>query len=119
MILNIGLDVATGGRLDIADVAAVLHEHHVPLLAIREHQSDTEATAVVRLSCDPLVVAAAMRAAYDIAEDLGQDCIAVYNPIIAVGQLIGPRAERWGTFNPAFFLLPDGSRLAEPVGDDA
>ena len=118
MILNIGLDVATGGRLDISDVAAVLHEHHVPVHAIREYQSDTEATAVVRLSCDPLVIAAAMAAAYDIAEGLGQDCIAIYNPIIAVGQLIGPRADKWGTFDPSRFLLPDGSRLAERVGAD-
>ena len=116
MILNIGLDVATGGRLCVSDVAAVLHQHHVPVLAIREHHSDTEATAVVRLSCMPEVIAAAMAAAYGIAEDLGQDCIAIYNPLIAVGQLIGPRADKWGMFDPSCFLLPDGSRLAEKIG---
>lgn len=113
MILNIGLNVGSDQTLGLSEVASVLREHHVPFLSIREHRSDTEATAVVRLSCAPEIMAAAMSAAYHISEDLGQECIAIYNPIIAVGQLVGPLAERWGTFNPAFFLLPDGSRLAQ------
>jgi len=34
----------------------------------------------------------------------GQDCYAAYCPDTGDGQLIGPRADQWGEFNPAFFI---------------
>jgi len=40
-----------------------------------------------------------------LAQDLGQDCIAVrYGD--GTGELIGPHAEDWGEFNPAYFVNP-------------
>lgn len=33
-----------------------------------------------------------------------QDCYAAYWPDTGDGLLVGPRAEQWGEFNPAFFI---------------
>jgi hypothetical protein len=49
------------------------------------------------------------------ANELGQECIALYYPGAEFGQLIGPRAAAWGEFNPEFFLMPDGTRMAAPT----
>ena len=46
---------------------------------------------------------------------LGQDCIAYYgipHHGQARGHLAGPNAAAWGAFNPEFFILPTGERLA-------
>ena len=50
-------------------------------------------------------------ALYRVAQRLQQDCIAVYDETLQRGQLVGPRASAWGTFNPSFFLNLDGTRL--------
>lgn len=36
--------------------------------------------------------------------DLAQDCIAIRNDETGEGRLVGPNAEKWGAFNPDFFL---------------
>jgi hypothetical protein len=51
---------------------------------------------------------------YQTAVELRQDCIAFYVPLWRYGQLVGPRAAAWGEFNPEFFILPSGKRLAQP-----
>ena len=56
---------------------------------------------------------------HQIARDLQQDCIAVYQPTRGVGHLVGPKAIKWGQFNPEFFFLPSGKRLAEPAAKAA
>lgn len=47
--------------------------------------------------------------AYRVCERFNQDCVAVYNTALEAGQLIGPRAESWGDFNPEYFFLVDGT----------
>jgi hypothetical protein len=54
-----------------------------------------------------------------LAVALGQDCIAVWHADEAYGDLIGPKAAEWGPFNPEFFILPDGTRLAETAAKAA
>lgn len=46
---------------------------------------------------------------YDLARALNEDCIALYVPDLQHGALVGPKAERWGEFDPSRFLLPDGT----------
>lgn len=38
-----------------------------------------------------------------LCRQYSQDCVAVYNPATGEGDLIGPRADAWRPFNPAFF----------------
>jgi hypothetical protein len=75
------------------------------------HQSDTEPTCVAAVGAksDSELQGRVSR----LAQLLDQDCIAVYLPEREHGVLVGPRAAAWGPFDPAFFLMPDGSRLAD------
>ncbi len=40
---------------------------------------------------------------YQLAIELRQDCIAVYNPRSGVGKLVGPNAGSWGEFDLTYF----------------
>jgi hypothetical protein len=73
-------------------------------------QSDTEPTAV--LSVDDHDDPGLDNRIDMLSTALGQDCIAVWNLYESFGQLIGPRADKWGEFNPKFFIMPDGTRLS-------
>lgn len=81
-------------------------------------QSDTEPTLVAEVMFMGHLeqLHAKVTALSDL---LQQDCIAVYNPITGQGDLIGPRAAEWGPFNPEFFILLDGTRLATPAAKAA
>ena len=48
----------------------------------------------------------------DICALLAQDCVAIYT-LLDGGKLIGPKAEAWGPFDPAQFILPSGKLLSE------
>lgn len=116
VILNIGLAV------DATSIAA-----HVALEIVKANgmlvkkskvfQSDTEPTLVVTAIMTGHDSVENTRAIYRTAAGLGRDCIAVYTklPIQNYGALVGPRAAAWGAFNPEFFLMPDGTRLAQPA----
>ena len=116
LILNIGLDVKATSQiaahvaLEIVKACGLLVGKHKVV------QSDTEPTLVVEASTDPTVLAPFHALTHQIAADLQQDCIAVFIPNTdsakSVGLLSGPRAAAWGEFNPEFFFLIDGSRLA-------
>lgn len=118
-LLNIGLRSADG-RCQITPGAAIhelygaLDQSPVKLLGTSAHISSTERTLVVELSATP-----SWWAIYDLSTTLWQDCIAAYDLEIEEGELIGPRAAKWGAFDPTQFLLPNGLRLAgklpEPV----
>jgi hypothetical protein len=100
--LNIGLHVARGSDLPPLVVSRAVAEMMVAhrcgsLYRTRLAQSTTEPTLVVELP-----VAAPDATIHDLAIDLAQDCIAVRDA--TGGRLIGPRASRWGAFDPAFFI---------------
>lgn len=112
-ILNIGLD-SKATRSIAADVARQIVGANDFLVTTRTVvQSDTEPTLVCEvmpMTADRGIV---LQHLYQIAEDLEQDCIAVYSPTTGKGVLIGPDAKAWGKFNPHFFFTLDGQRLAQ------
>lgn len=116
IILNIGLSIeretgAVGnGASDIVpftDVLRMLPTWHIK--DFRLLHSHTELTLVVELDTNqPWVIGLANR----LAVQFDQDCVAIYNRVTNEGRLIGPRADRWGAFNPARFFLCSGQSLA-------
>lgn len=125
LILNIGLDV-NGTRAIAAHVALeVIKANGFLVLRHAVHESDTEATLVAVVQPDPLTIlreAGGLHfACHCIASDLQQDCIAVHRPMHGdglQGALAGPRAAKWGRFDPTCFLQINGERLA-PVTAEA
>lgn len=120
VILNIGLNSDTLGSIETNTALQALSDNGFFVHGSQVFNSDTEPTLVVtgRLTGDDSVDNT--KNLYRVAVLLGQDCIAVYSDrLIAFGALIGPRAAAWGDFNPEFFVMPDGSRLATPVAKAA
>ena len=118
LILNIGLDVEAT-RSIAADVALqIVSANDFLVVKHAVHQSDTEPTLVVKVRVFDFPALAWQKLKH-IAIDLHQDCIAAYNPETGIGALIGPKAAAWGSFNPEFFILPDGNRLAGPAAQAA
>ena len=108
LIINLGL-VSKGKPLDPAATLASLKGMVRRVDAHAVHTSDSEATLVAEVRLD---VAAPQARLYSLAEAFGQEAVAAYNPATKVGYMCGPEAAKWGPFNPSFFVLLDGSRLA-------
>ena len=117
-ILNIGLKSDTLGDISVALAKQMLWAADLLIKIETVVQSDTEPTLVVMVTSinGPAFTLANLR---QLAIDLGQDCIAVYRPQVGRGALVGPKAAAWGSFNPEFFILPDGTRLAAPAAQAA
>lgn len=121
-ILNIGLDVKATCTIAEHVALEIVKANGFIVYAHKVHQSDTEPTLVVDCTRDPFTAdnfASGQdnrQALYQIAVDLDQDCIAAYVPAAPTDPrargLFGPRAAAWGEFNPAYFILIDGTRLA-------
>ena len=99
--INIGL--AVPGQYEpmpfgVAYSAMIRAVGHAPC-NLTQAQSNTEPTLVARFS-QP--ARANLGDVYKLAEELGQDCIAVLD-YDGTGYLVGPRAKEWGEFNPAYF----------------
>lgn len=112
MMLNIGTTVtAEAGRyqfdLPVAEVLHAMAQHGVVSLQHTVHYFGAEPTVIV----DALVPSDAV--VHELSEALHQDCIAVYDLMHREGRLIGPKAASWGEFDPARFMLLNGSRLSE------
>ena len=107
-ILNIGLNAGDEPAWDLSDVKLALAAclpFEINVLSAVVHKSDTEQTAVVEIS-NPVTP----QEAFAVAYALSQDCIAQLAD--GVGELYGPKAEEWGPFNPAYFILGNGERAA-------
>ena len=115
LTLNIGLNVGAERTWSLAQVCRVLGANDFRVESSVEVNSDTEPTAVVVVSVFDLPFLAWAKL-NQVSLDLKQDCIAAFNVDKQVGALIGPKAADWGPFNPAFFILPDGSRLSGANG---
>ena len=116
IILNIGLDVSrpTGVIGNVAtdlipftEVIRALPTWHIADLRLL--QSHTEKTLVVELDTTHEWILTLVNT---LALRFDQDCIGVYNRVTGEGRLIGPRADKWGAFNPSYFFLTDGRSLA-------
>ena len=113
LILNIGLNRASGGAIPAEQARQTLAANEFLIVRDAVLESDTEPTLVAEvtsLNSSPFIFLQRLRR---VAEELDQDCIAVYRELTGAGSLIGPRAAEWGPFNPEFFLLLDGRRLSE------
>jgi hypothetical protein len=106
--LNIGLNVTNrdNGQASrnnrAAWALAALHSNFG-----RRAVSTTEDTLIVQMSVPSEDMAEFQATVQDLAVALEQDCIAVYNATAMSGELIGPRASAWGTFNPDYFIRFD------------
>lgn len=112
--LNIGLLVGHPGYKTYLPVFSTLRTlrnygakfHHSTI-----QKSDTEDTLVVELD-GPIP----RRVLFEIASALNQEAIAQCMSGMdgnEWGELVGPKAEAWGEFDPERFLLLDGCKLSE------
>ena len=109
--LNIGLNDSDGLPLNVHTACLACESYGFSILASRVFESPAGGENV-------LVISAQYRGSdltasiYALAVNLRQDCIAVYHGG-GRGELIGPNAEKWGAFNPAYFLNRSGKSLVE------
>ena len=113
LTLNIGLDRKKYGRANVGHGTALrdLALGGFVILAHAGYVSDTEDTLVVKVRHEGSTPRVA-NALFHISTILSQDCIAVVNHTDNTQTLIGPFADKWLPFNPAYFLNLDGTRLA-------
>ena len=111
-ILNIGLARQGNSNIGVGTVLREIADCGFRLVNHAIHHSDTEITVVAQVDRQHGFTPVSQCARL-LSIVLGQDCIAVYNPHMDYGYLAGPKAAAWGKFNPAYFLLLDGSRLAQ------
>lgn len=111
--VNIGLADPKGG--DNLDPAAVLK-------ALREVGAETEVSVVFSSDTEPTLVVKIKNALTKeqgdrLSEMLGQEAIAQRTDD-EQGQLFGPMAEKWGPYNPEYFVTATGDRadaIANPL----
>lgn len=105
-LLNIGEDTNDGRKLSLEKVVAALHLAGALPMDVTTHPSDSELTYVVEVPRE-----LSTREVKDLSIVLDQDAIAYYYD--GAGFLAGPNAEKWGPFNPEYFLMLDGNRLSD------
>jgi hypothetical protein len=106
VILNIGMRCADGAELTTAVVMQSLRAAGVLWERIALREDAPEPTMVVEgYSTDYQV--------YLLSTWLQQECIAVWDQMHREGRLVGPQAAKWGEFDPAQFILLNGSLLSE------
>lgn len=103
-LVNIGLDIPGGGKLDPAVALDALKNAGVTMSKVL--QSKSEPTLVAQLQ-RPL----SADEAHLISLALKQESIAQLSG--GVGQLHGPSAAKWGPFNPEFFFTLNGKTAKE------
>lgn len=115
--LNIGLNRPDGGTNTVERVMDAVRRTyptdtgiHAPLTFHGPINSNTEPTMVVEVGAAGWNTVEASLV-HRLSETLGQEAIAVYWNRSGKGYLVGPQAEKWGEFNPQFFLMPDGRTL--------
>lgn len=117
-VLNIGLaregksNVGTGTALrELLNLERMSANDELIDYSVQQSETETTVVAIVDIRGNPADV---LTKVFRLSQVLEQDCIAMYNLVTKEGALVGPRAGKWGAFNPEFFLLPDGSKLSAP-----
>ena len=106
--LNIGLkDPAGGPDLKVSDVLKAVKDAGGEVVNSSVYESNTEPTLVVKLKTK-----LDDKSADKLSSDLGQESIAQRFDD-ETGKLYGPQAEKWGDFNPEFFVTLDGRRASD------
>lgn len=115
IILNIGLEALVNGRVVAIEPASVKQNLELTLgLSIARTtlvESHTEQTLVV--VAEPWAGSRGQQLydVYQLAVAFNQDAIAYYDDADGYGELIGPNAKAWGSFNSEFFFLANGQTL--------
>lgn len=116
IILNIGLETRdTAGAICAVDVDA-LSDALAELtngiaIAGAIVESFTERTLVAQFDYNDLDRTGPAWICEQLCERFNQDCVAIYYDYLAYGQLIGPGAAEWGSFDPDSFFLLEGHNL--------
>ncbi len=106
--VNIGLvDPKGGPNLKPEDVLAAMREIGAEVEASTIFTSDTEPTLVVKING-----ILSKEQGDRLSEMLGQEAIAQRTDD-EKGQLFGPMAEKWGPYNPDYFVTSTGARASE------
>ena len=116
IILNVGLKIdALGDEFNTDSVckarAYVAQCYFVKAgypVSMQITQSDTELTAIIGIYPKHLGDTRINASGYvrELADALGQDCIAMYDTESGQGTLVGINADKWGEFNKDYFLMP-------------
>lgn len=124
IVINVGLLTNTNESLDLGLAIQTVNNllGYVPawnITDVKLVQSDSEPTLVIILESSYLWNAYSLRTlrglVFTLADNLEQDCIALWNGYEDKGTLIGSNTESWGEFNPKYFFLGDGTRLSSVV----
>lgn len=114
VIINIGLNTNTGATIEVNRALQAIADNGAFVLSSEVFVSDTEPTLVATVRYSSWESVPAVRA-YSLSVALEQDYVAMWFLETARGALVGPRASSWGAFNPEFFIMPTGERLAAPA----
>lgn len=110
LTLNIGLAREGNSNIGVGTALRDLASLGFNILRHAGHTSDTEQTLVAHVYHGGSARMVGNNL-FHLSQLLGQDCIAVVNEDTGDRTLIGPRADKWLPFNPAYFLNLDGTRL--------
>lgn len=116
LILNIGLVTSLnhfkkgsfpqGVYLEKSEVIEQLEQHGLAIQWIKEAVSETEKTLIIGIDKACGMTEGVKFLINKVANQLQQDCVAVFDTVRGRGYLIGDYADDWGgEFNPAYFLL--------------
>lgn len=102
-VLNIGMDRSTGGTNAKGALMVALAQVGILPVTTNYHQSTTELTAVLQVDED-----ITDQQLHELCDLLSQEAIAIVRLPSGHGRLVGPKAEAWGAYDPARFLMPTG-----------
>jgi len=126
-MLNIGLHessiIGNGGRIKASHAAQTVTHATLSMFNFTAekwrqavHNSDTEPTLVCEIRTETPDFGRVRMLAEVLCSRLKQEAVAVArlddNGNVKHGALCGPMAERWGRFNPEYFIMLNGQRAA-------
>lgn len=118
--IGAGANLSAHGALTIVrELVDSLWDGSAAVVAHAVHESDSEPTLIVEIRTPRPAIGRMGMLAEILASRLRQEAIAVATLLpsgaVGYGYLFGPMAAKWGAFNPAYFLLLNGKRAAEPA----